>query len=87
MGLARGKPVSGRVTTSAGSLAARYDLSFEDDAGRSCRLIGERRPRLSDPLYSSSTVRAQVLDAEGRALAELVLRFDYRRELWRFLPL
>jgi hypothetical protein len=81
-GLLHEKPVSGRVVTRAGSLAARYELALDDG----WRLTGERRARLTDPLYSSSTLRAKLVDPDGNERAELVLRLDYRRDLWRFLP-
>jgi len=83
-GIASQRPVRGRIL--GRGLGSRYELELEDDDGRACRLVGERRPRLADPFFSSSTLRAELTDEEGHLLAKLVLRFDYRRELWRFLP-
>jgi hypothetical protein len=76
--------VRGRVH--AGALSTRYELELESTDGHPLRLVGERRTKLTDPLFSSTTVRADLLDANGRALAQLVLRLDYRR-VGRFLTL
>lgn len=81
-GLVERREVRGRVH--AGSFATRYELETSD--GALIRLVGERRTRLSDPVFSSSTVRAQLLDDRG-VLAELVLRLDYRQRIARFLTL
>jgi hypothetical protein len=84
-GLVERCEVRGRVH--AGSLATRYELELTSSQGRPLRLLGERRTKLTDPLFSSSTVRAELLDESGRALAKLVLRLDYRQRLARYLTL
>ncbi len=86
-GIARDRSVRGRVFFRARSLAERYELELLDDAGRPLSLALERRPKLADLLFSSSSVQGELRDAEGRSVARLALRIDYRRELRRYLPL
>ncbi len=85
-GFADRRPVEGRVETSAWQpLARRYELELVSNDGRRCRLLAESRPRARDLLWSASNLGGEILDAEGRVLARVGLRIDYRRDLKRLL--
>lgn len=71
----------------AGSFTTRYELELTDEAGARLCFVGERKTKLSDPVFSSSTIRAELVDAGGKKVAELVLRLDYRQRIARFLTL
>lgn len=85
-GLATRRPLEGRVTFERWTpMAALYDLALCLDDGTACRIHGQRKADLAGFVAAVSTVRARVVDAAGRCLGELELRFDYRRDLMRYL--
>lgn len=85
-GFADHKPVKGRVETELlRPMSARYEIEFENDAGQACRLLAARRPNPRDLLFSASSVSGEIVDREGRSLARVALRLDYRRDLKRLL--
>lgn len=87
-GLASEKPVRGWVELERWvPFAARYELELRADDGRELRLVGERRARLRDLVFSASRVQGRLLDADGQEVGSLELRLDYRRELSRLMPL
>jgi hypothetical protein len=85
-GFASKRPVRGRVENDAlRPLSARYEIEFENDAGMACRLLASRRADLRDLVWSASTVTGEVFDGDGRLLATVTLRLDYRGEIKRLL--
>ncbi|MBK8994230.1 MAG: hypothetical protein IPM35_00565 [Myxococcales bacterium] len=85
-GLCERLPVRGRVTFDRWTpLAAAYDLELTLGDGTAGRLHAARGRELRGFFSAQSSVSADLVDAGGRCLAKLELRFDYRRDLFRYL--
>jgi hypothetical protein len=85
-GLAGRQPVQGAVELQRlFPFAASYSLVFRADDGRELRLVGQRKPAWPELLYSASRVSGRVVDSEGREVAKLELRLDFRREISRWV--
>lgn len=85
-GLCERRPVRGRVTFDRWApLAASYDLELSLPDGTACRLHGQRRKDIGGFLSAVSSVHADLVDAGGRPVARFELRFDYRKDLLRYL--
>lgn len=85
-GLADSKALSGRVRLDPWRpFAAHYELDFSSNDGAAMVLRASKKLTLRDPLWSSSTVRGEIFDDRGRAVARLELRIDYRRELRKWV--
>ncbi len=81
-GLFDPQPVHGRITFDHWlPLAAAYDLDLCLPDGTRCRFHGARSRGLAGFLASASTISAELVDAEGRAIASFELRSDLRRAL------
>lgn len=78
-GLADRRTVRGTLVTSP--LSADYDLGFSSNAGHELRLRAARRGRWRDPLFSLSRVLGTLSDADGREIARVELRLDFRQAL------
>ena len=85
-GLAESLPVRGRVTFGRWTpLAVQYDLELSLADGTACRLHGSRKADIGGFLSAASSIHADLVAASGRRLASFELRFDYRKDLLRYL--
>jgi hypothetical protein len=85
-GLFDRRPVRGRVIFARFTpFAVQYDLDLSLDDGTPCRLHGSRRAGIRGFLTAASSIHADLVDASGRRVASFELRFDYRRDLLRYL--
>jgi len=85
-GLLDRRAVEGRVTFDRLTpFAVSYDLELALDDGTRGRLHGTRAHDLRGFLSAASSVRAELVDPLGRLIARFELRFDYRRDLFRYL--
>lgn len=85
-GLCERLPVRGRVTFERWTpFAASYDLELSFGDGTTGRLHAARGRELRGLLSAQSSVLGDLVDGGGRRLARLELRFDYRRDLFRYL--
>ncbi len=63
----------------------RYAFSFTGNDGRRYRFDGKKSIRVRGLLGSWTTLPGQVFDDTGRAIADVVARFDLRRDLGRLV--
>lgn len=85
-GLADARPLTGRVLLGAWSpFAAEYRLETSSNQGLPLAVFARRKLSLREPLWSASTVSGELSDGEGRRLASLELRIDFRREIRRWV--
>jgi hypothetical protein len=85
-GLCQGASVEGRVTFERWlPLAAGHDLAVDFGDGVPRRLHARPRLEATGFFARASTLDAVLLDAQGQRLARFQLRFDYRRDLGRYL--
>lgn len=81
-GLFEQQRVRGRITFDRWlPLATAYDLELRLPDGTLCRFHGARSRSVAGFLASASTISAELVDAEGRAMASFDLRSDLRRAL------
>jgi hypothetical protein len=87
-GLADRRPVRGVLCLSRGGLGASdYELALSANDGRPLRLRARREPRLRQPLWSLSRIVGTLEEEDGRVIARLELRLDYRESLGRMLKM
>jgi len=86
-GIAEDQSLSGVVRfRHLAPFAASYSLSFRADDGRRLELSAERRTRWSELVFSASRVTGRIVDAEGKLVATVELRLDFRRDFSRWVP-
>jgi hypothetical protein len=85
-GLAESAPAEGSIVIRPiGQRIIRYELRFRGDDGKPYELVGQKDIRWLAPLETFTTLPAEILDEEHRRIAKCVLRFDLRRDGFRFL--
>jgi hypothetical protein len=85
-GIADRRALRGTVSSPRWQLgASEYELELEANDGRRLWLRARREPRLRAPLWSLSRVVGTLSEADGRAVATVELRLDFRRALGRWL--
>ena len=73
--------VEGTITIEwLGQASARYELGFQDAEGRAYRLEGRKTLSWSSPLESLTTLTGELVDARGRVISTVTLRFELSQQ-------
>jgi hypothetical protein len=85
-GLADGTPAEGSIVIRPiGQRIIRYELRFRGDDGKHYELVGQKDIRWLAPLETFTSLPAEILDDQHHRIATCMLRFDLRRDGFRFL--
>ena len=85
-GLAESSDAEGTIVIRPiGQRIIRYELQFVGDDGKHYELVGQKDIRWLAPFETFTTLPAEILDEEHRRIATCLLRFDLKRDGFKFL--
>lgn len=80
-GLATDVPIEGFLEIAPLLKRLRYEFAFVADDGRRYRFAGQKDRSLRRLLHSLTTLRGELLAADGARVGEATFAFDVRRDL------